>query len=87
MSRRFLAPLALATAFLTMQSCAPAESAPDDAAMEEGWASIGLPQAPKGGDDVTGPYELVEGWPQNVCGEGFEGGAVGGVFAASPDQV
>ena len=34
--------------------------------------SGGLAQVPqeKGGDDVTGPYDLVAGWPQNYCGAG-----------------
>lgn len=44
-------------------------------------------QQRKGGDDVTGPYDVVPNWPENPCGPGYQGGAVGGVFAESPDRV
>ena len=45
-----------------------------------------IPQE-KGGDDVTGPYDLAVNWPENVCGPGYQGGSVGGVFAESVDRV
>jgi hypothetical protein len=51
------------------------------------WAALGLPQSEHGGNDISGPYEVVQGWPQNACGEGFQQGAVAGVFAESPDRV
>ena len=41
----------------------------------------------KGGDDATGPYELVEGWPENVCGEGYQLGSTAGIWAQTPDRV
>jgi DNA-binding beta-propeller fold protein YncE len=41
----------------------------------------------KGGDDVTGPYDLVAGWPQNYCGEGYQIGSTAGIWAESPDRV
>jgi len=41
----------------------------------------------KGGDDATGPYDLVEGWPQNYCGEGYQIGSTAGIWAESPDRV
>jgi peptidylamidoglycolate lyase len=49
----------------------------------------GLAQAPqeKGGDDSTGPYDLVAGWPQNYCGDGFQIGSTAGIWAESPDRV
>jgi peptidylamidoglycolate lyase len=48
----------------------------------------GFAQAPqKGGGDVTGPYELVAGWPQNYCGAGHVIGSTGGIWAESPDRV
>ena len=50
----------------------------------------GLAQAPpseKGGGDETGPYDLVAGWPQNYCGEGFQIGSTAGIWAESPDRV
>src|SRR5688572_11235106 len=42
----------------------------------------------KGGDDTTGPYELVRGWPdQNgVCGD-HQFGSTAGIWAQSPDRV
>jgi hypothetical protein len=86
MSRGF-SFLLVSVALLALHACALAEGAPDAAAMDEGWAALGLPQAPKGGDDITGPYELVAGWPQDVCGDGYQMGSVGGVFATTPDRV
>ena len=41
----------------------------------------------KGGDDSTGPYDLVAGWPQNYCGEGHQIGSTAGIWAESPDRV
>jgi hypothetical protein len=41
----------------------------------------------KGGGDETGPYELVAGWPDNVCGPGYQFGSTAGIFAQSPDRV
>jgi len=41
----------------------------------------------KGGGDETGPYDLVRGWPQNYCGEGFVIGATAGIWAESADRV
>ena len=41
----------------------------------------------KGGDDVTGPYDVVENWPQNYCGEGYQIGSTAGIWAESPDRV
>lgn len=49
----------------------------------------GFAQAPqqKGGGDMSGPYELVEGWPQNWCGPGYQIGSTSGIWAESPDRV
>ncbi len=46
----------------------------------------GLAQAPqeKGGGDETGPYDLVAGWPQNYCGEGFQIGSTAGHLGGEP---
>ena len=41
----------------------------------------------KGGGDETGPYDLVAGWPQNYCGDGFQIGSTAGIWAESPDRV
>src|SRR5688500_19121113 len=50
-------------------------------------AAMVAQQPRKGGDDLTGPYEVVPNWPQNPCGPGYQGGSVGGVFAETPDRV
>jgi len=65
---------------------APAEQT---TAQTEGspWATLGVPQSEKGGDDIAGPYTLAANWPENVCGAGYQGGSVGGVFAETPDRV
>ena len=41
----------------------------------------------KGGEDETGPYDLATNWPLPVCGQGYQWGSVGGVFAETPDRV
>ena len=41
----------------------------------------------KGGGDITGPYELVTGWPQNWCGQGYQIGSTAGIWAETPDRV
>ena len=43
--------------------------------------------AQKGGENETGPYDLVRGWPQPVCGAGYQSGSTGGVWAETPDTV
>jgi peptidylamidoglycolate lyase len=53
-----------------------------------GAAVVSSQEKVKGGDDVTGPYELVEGWPdqKGVCGD-HQFGSTAGVWAQSPDRV
>jgi peptidylamidoglycolate lyase len=46
-----------------------------------------LAQGQKGGGDITGPYDLVTGWPQNWCGPGYIIGSTAGIWAESPDRV
>lgn len=41
----------------------------------------------KGGGNETGDYELVAGWPQNYCGDGYQIGSTAGIWAESPDRV
>ena len=45
-----------------------------------------LPVNGKGGEDLSGPYELVEGWPETIM-EGWRLGGVAGVHVVSPDRV
>ena len=43
----------------------------------------------KGGDDRTGPYDVVQGWPQPLAfaQRGYIWGSTGGIFAESPDRI
>lgn len=41
----------------------------------------------KGGGDETGEYEVVAGWPENYCGQGYVIGATAGILAENPDRV
>ena len=43
--------------------------------------------AQKGGGNETGAYDVVPNWPQNPCGEGYQIGSSGGIFAESPDRI
>src|SRR5918999_4334939 len=46
-----------------------------------------LLQQQRGGEDETGPYEVVPNWPQPLAQPGYALGSQGGVFAESPDRV
>src|SRR5262249_26610086 len=43
----------------------------------------------KGGDDRTGPYDVVQGWPQPLefATRGYIWGSTGGIFAESADRI
>lgn len=42
----------------------------------------------RGGEDETGPYEVVSNWPQPIPGfEGYKWGSTAGVFAETPNKV
>jgi len=41
----------------------------------------------KGGEDETGPYEVVEGWPKSLGHPGWTWGSQGGVFAENPNRI
>ena len=41
----------------------------------------------KGGDEITGPYNVVAGWPADVCGDGWQQGSTGGVWAEGIDRI
>jgi len=40
-----------------------------------------------GGEDETGPYDLVNSWPQPFARPGYIWGSQGGVFAETPDRI
>ena len=46
-----------------------------------------LLQQKRGGEDETGPYEVVPNWPQQLARPGYALGSQGGVFAESPNRV
>ena len=48
--------------------------------------SSALPQQ-KGGEDLTGPYDVAAGWPQPFARTGYIWGSQSGVFAESPNRV
>ena len=47
--------------------------------------AAGTPQQEKGGDDRTGPYDVVPSWPQPLAfaKPGYIWGSTGGIFAES----
>lgn len=47
----------------------------------------GAAQGAKGGEDETGPYEVVENWPKPWAAPGYVWGSQPGVFAESPNRI
>src|ERR1700749_779468 len=47
----------------------------------------GSGQGEKGGEDETGPYEVVKGWPQTWAPQGYIWGSQPGILAETPDRV
>src|SRR5437868_13349060 len=47
------------------------------------------PRQEKGGDDRTGPYDVVPSWPQPLAfaKAGYIWGSTGGIFAESPNRI
>jgi DNA-binding beta-propeller fold protein YncE len=41
----------------------------------------------KGGEEETGPYDIVENWPQQWAPKGYIWGSQPGVFAESPNRI
>ena len=46
-----------------------------------------LQQPQKGGEDETGPYEVVPNWPQPWARQGYIWGSQPGVFAETPNRI
>ena len=46
-----------------------------------------LQQIQKGGEDETGPYDVVAKWPQPWAKQGYIWGSQPGVFAETPDRI
>src|SRR5437879_12648985 len=45
-----------------------------------------MPKRGKGGEDLSGPYEPVEGWPEPID-EGWRMAGAAGIIAESPDRI
>ncbi len=41
----------------------------------------------KGGEDISGPYEVIPDWPKPIHNDGWVMGRVAGVYAESPDRI
>ena len=41
----------------------------------------------KGGEDVTGPYDVVVNFPQPIAQKGYVWGSQAGVFAETPNRI
>lgn len=41
----------------------------------------------KGGDELSGPYDVVTGWPADICGDDWQIGSTGGVWAESENRI
>src|SRR2546425_10027263 len=52
-----------------------------------GLLSVAAAPQQKGGEDETGPYEVVPNWPQALARPGYALGSQGGVFAESPNRI
>ena len=50
------------------------------------WQSAAWAQE-KGGENETGPYEVVTGWPKPLGPAGWTWGSQGGVFAETPNRI
>ena len=84
--------LLLGTAFLVAQSTTPnAAKGPNLYDEELGTSPALLPRSYEpvngvGGEDVSGPYSIVEGWPRPIHSDWRMGGGAG-VIAESPDRI
>lgn len=50
-------------------------------------APAALGDQPKGGEDETGPYDLVENWPQPLARSGYTWGSISGIAADTPNRI
>ena len=69
---------------LTAAMCAPAPDQQGQVEAQQSTAEV----HEKGGEDLTGPYEVVEDWPQPLPDhEGWTWGSTAGIFAETPDKI
>jgi len=50
-------------------------------------AACAVTTARKGGEEESGPYEVVPNWPQALHSDGWSWGSTAGIWAESPDRV
>ena len=48
---------------------------------------VGATAQEKGGEDISGPYEVVENWPQPLHTDGWTWGSTAGIWAETPDRI
>ena len=48
---------------------------------------VGATAQEKGGVDISGPYEVVENWPQPLHTDGWTWGSTAGIWAETPDRI
>ncbi len=56
-------------------------------ALLAGLVSVPVAVQEKGGEDLTGPYDVVANWPQPLGHPGWTWGSQGGVFAETPNKI
>ena len=49
--------------------------------------AVGLEAQEKGGEEISGPYEVVIGWPRPLHDDGWSWGSTAGIWAETPDRV
>ena len=62
-------------------------SAPLSLQSRGGGTGVGGRSGVHGGEDETGPYSLIDSWPQPFARPGYIWGSQGGVFAETPDRI
>jgi NHL repeat len=76
---------------IVMSGCGTPTSAPPAAAPAASAGSFAAVPGEVGGQDLFGPYDVVEGWPKGVetlpGHEKWTSGAAQGIFAESPNRV
>src|SRR5262249_42293364 len=81
-----IALMALAGVFAVSLLSAPAQIQQSQIERDAGLGVLSS-NSQKGGEEETGPYEVVPKWPQPFARQGYIQGSQGGVFAESPNRI